>query len=76
MIEHYWVIKIFIETKVRYFYNYDDEKMMYGNDPFVAGMYTSTKFKSYDDALTKLKEGREKYHWGGVFQIEEIYISR
>lgn len=75
--EEYFIIKSFFKTEIKYFFDPDDSKLMYNSSRIWSdNIWGSTKFKNEEEAIDQLKEGREKYHWGGIYQIQKIYISR
>lgn len=75
--ETYWVIKSFYKSSEQYFFRPNDSGSLFYSDMIWSdNIWSSTKFESEESAIKQLKEGRTKYHWGGIYQIEKIFISR
>jgi len=72
----FFVIKLFKKLDVFYFYHCIGKELSSENCWQEATPYSATKFYTYAQALEQLKEGREKYNWGGIFQIEKIFVCR
>jgi len=74
--EIYWVIKQWNISNWIYL-SIGQEKEMYGHSPWnEESPYGATKFNTRVEAMEQLQIGRKKFHWGGVFMIDKIYISR
>lgn len=51
--------------------NFDDHSEAWPEDP-----YPANKFATYDEADKYLKTAVLEQHWGGIFQIEKMFISK
>jgi len=75
--ETYWVIKSFYKANEQYFFNTTNERDLYSSERIWSNnIWSSTKFETEQEAVDFLEVGRFKYHWGGIYQIEKIYVSR
>ncbi len=75
--ETYWVIKSFYKSNEQYFSKTTIEKDMFSSPRIWSdNIWSSTKFETEQEAVDMLEVGRFKYQWGGIYQIEKIYISR
>lgn len=81
--ETYWVICSWIKGNRRYYMPRPDMNHREAGIDFFVKDWLETcphgpceKFKTEADAIQRIKDGRKKEHWGGVFQVERIFVSR
>lgn len=70
--EIYWVIKQWVKWNQFYMPDiYGESRDIWEDTP-----YAARKFQTEQEAELYLHESFDKKHWGGLFQIEKIYINR
>lgn len=73
MLYRQFVIKVNNKGTWEYYYKRSNGVTQWDS---AGGIYGASKFDTKEEAESTLEEKCKSEHWGGAFQIDEIFISK
>lgn len=74
--EDYFIIKVYDGNQTFYLQSSPDSEELHTNRAWTDSIFLAYRFKTNKEAFDLMLLGRSKYHWRGIFQIKQIYISK